>query len=126
MKQDIKDIVEEVSERTKGLCERCYSSGEHYHHSVSGKGKRTQLQTQYSVYLLCEPCHRLIHNDRLEDLRLKFETQNRYMDLELEVEEVRRLMGDRIYIKADIERVFEVRSEPIDERVVADVERGLR
>lgn len=121
----MKDIAEEVIERTKGMCEICYGPGEHLHHAVSGKGKRIEHQNQYSVYNLCRSCHELVHSNRFEDLRLKFETQKRYKELGLSEKEIKRLMGDRLYIKEDVEEVFNRRNKKVNDYIVESVIKGL-
>ena len=97
-----KQIVEEVMERSQGLCEVCYAPGVHLHHIIKGRGKRKEHESSLSVILLCYNCHmgtNGVHgkNGRELDLRLKRELQEKYKELGYTEEEVREKMGGRLY-----------------------------
>lgn len=95
-------IVQAVLERSKGLCEVCYSPGQHLHHIIGGHGRRTQHETRESVVLLCMNCHvgtRGVHGrlGRELDLKLKKKLQEIYFNQGYTEQEVRRLMGGKLY-----------------------------
>ena len=100
------DIAKAVIERAKRLCEVCGGHGVDLHHIISGNGKRTQHQNQYSVVLLCKGCHQGtygVHNNRVLDIELKLQLQGKYKELGYTEKETRKLMGGRLYSLEDKE-----------------------
>ena len=98
------DIAQHVLERAEGVCENCKNSNYmlQMHHIIGGRGKRKQHETKESVILLCWECHhgtKGIHGrDGNElDLKLKLDLQDRYFDMGYTEEEVRELMGGKLY-----------------------------
>jgi len=72
------------------------------HHIVFGSGKRTQHENEHSVILLCWHCHRGtngVHgkNGRKLDLHLKRCLQKKYFSMGYNENEVRELMGGKLY-----------------------------
>lgn len=97
-----KKIVQAVLERSKGLCEVCYAPGTELHHIIHGKGKRKQHETIESVVLLCYECHRGTYgvhgkNGSKLNRQLKIGLQEKYKSLGYSEEEIRELMGGKIY-----------------------------
>lgn len=97
-----KKIVQAVMERSKGLCEVCYSPGTEMHHCVYGRGKRKEHETIESVILLCWNCHHSnegVHgkNGRKLDLHLKKKLQEKYFKMGYTEDEVRKRMGGKLY-----------------------------
>lgn len=99
-----KKIVYKVLERSNGLCEAqgCFAPGTELHHCVYGYGKRKEHETAESIVLLCYECHRGtngVHgkNGRALNLELKRNLQKKYFDMGYTEEEVRRLMGGKLY-----------------------------
>lgn len=98
-----KHIAEKVIERSNMLCEVC---GGNYmvqlHHIVGGRGRRKVHETEESVIALCWHCH---HGDygihgkdgKKLNLKLKRDLQNRYFNKGYSEEEVRRLLGGKLY-----------------------------
>lgn len=94
---------ERVAERSTGICELCFSNNlVQHHHIIKGKGKRKQCETVYSIIALCWECH---HGDEgihgksgyKLDLQLKQRLQKAYFKQGLSEEEVRKLMGGKLY-----------------------------
>ena len=98
-----KQVVEEVLERSKGLCELCGSNNQvELHHIVYGSGKRTQLETPESVIALCYEHHKGnygVHgkNGSYLNTNLKRTVQGYYKAQGKSEEEIRTLMGGRLY-----------------------------
>ena len=97
-----KKIVQAVLERSKGLCEVCYAPGTELHHIIYGKGKRKEHETVESVVLLCYECHRGTYgvhgkNGSKLNRQLKIGLQEKYKSLGYSEEEIRELMGGKIY-----------------------------
>lgn len=98
-----KKIVQAVMERSKGLCEVCGSNFKtERHHIVKGRGKRKQHETVESVIALCWHCHYGtygIHGreGHILDRQLKLKLQETYFNQGYSVEEVRVMMGGKIY-----------------------------
>ena len=96
-------LVEQIYERSKGYCEICGSTHMlEIHHIIFGKGKRKQHERIESIILLCYSCHRGtngVHgkNGRKLDIRLKQRLQKTYQDKGYTEEEIRELMGGRLY-----------------------------
>lgn len=96
------EIVQAVIERSKLLCENCYGPGEEFHHIVKGRGRRKQHERVESVVLLCRKCHRGtngVHgkNGRKLDLKLKRRLQEEYLNQGYTEDEVREMMGGKLY-----------------------------
>lgn len=86
-----------------GNCEVC---GSGYmvqkHHIVGGRGKRKQHENEHSTIYLCWHCHHGtegVHgkNGRGLALQLKRQLQERYFSMGYEEEEIRQMMGGRLY-----------------------------
>lgn len=101
-----KKVYQQALERSQsGLCEvyGCNSNNStQLHHIIKGKGKRTQCERIESVLFVCWEHHhgnKGIHGkDGHElDLKLKLDLQQRYFDMGMAEEEVRRWMGGRLY-----------------------------
>lgn len=82
------------------LCESTYHVQRH--HIVGGRGKRCQHENEYSTIFLCWHCH---HGDdgchgkngRALTLKLKLLLQQKYFALGFVEDEVRRMMGGKLY-----------------------------
>lgn len=101
-----KAIAKAVLERSKGLCEVCQRPGQHLHHIIHGNGKRKQCETIESVINLCWSCHqgtKGVHgrDGRKLDLRLKLKLQETYTKQGHPEDEIRRMMGGKIYARPD-------------------------
>lgn len=97
-----KEIVREVIARSNSLCEVCGNLGSELHHVIKGNGKRKQHERAESIVLLCMDCHRGtngIHgkNGSELDLKLKRKLQDDYYNQGYSEDEVRSLMGGKIY-----------------------------
>lgn len=86
--------------------DKCEVCGSTYlvqrHHIVHGRGKRKQCETDLSVINLCWNCHHGdygVHgkNGKELDLRLKRELQGKYFRRGYTEDEVRELMGGKLY-----------------------------
>lgn len=101
--RDMAAIAELVDERSDGLCELCTGNNMvQKHHIIKGQGKRTQCQTQYSVKNLCWECHHGTYGIHGKygatlDMALKQRLQETYFNMGYTEEEVRELMGGRLY-----------------------------
>jgi 5-methylcytosine-specific restriction endonuclease McrA len=100
-----KAVYKAVMQRTGGYCENC---GQHaplsLHHAIYGKGKRQKHETIESCFGLCWHCHQGaggVHHNRELDIRLKLIVQDRYREQGKTEEEIRELMGGRIYFGGD-------------------------
>jgi 5-methylcytosine-specific restriction endonuclease McrA len=99
-----KKIVQAVLERSKGVCENCGAADYRVqlHHIIKGLGKRKQHETIESVILLCWNCHHGTYGvhgreGKELDIKLKRKLQETYFNQGYSVEEVRRMMGGKIY-----------------------------
>ena len=97
-------VKQEIHERSGGRCEICGSiHGLQHHHIV----KRSQggPDTAENIILLCWEHHHGTygvhgkHGHKL-DKQLKLQLQNKYFEQGKSEDEVRELMGGRLYIKA--------------------------
>lgn len=98
-----KNLVKKLKERSKGLCELCYSPGQHFHHIVGGNGKRKQHERIESLIYLCWDCHfgtEGIHgrDGHKLDLRLKRDLQDKYKEMGMSEEDIRYWMGGKLYV----------------------------
>lgn len=99
-----KQRYEKVIERSKGLCELCYSPNTtQIHHIIFGKGKRKQCETVYSLINLCWECHQGTYGVHGRegaklDLELKQELQRTYEGMGMSEDEVRRWLGGKLYL----------------------------
>lgn len=95
------EIVEAILERSQGLCEHCFAPGTEIHHIIFGSGRR-QHETIDSLILLCFNCHRGtggVHGreGRPLDLKFKRRLQKAYKGQGYTENEVREMMGGKIY-----------------------------
>lgn len=95
---------QKIIKRCKGRCENCGGmNGEvQMHHIVSGNGKRKQHENIDSIICLCWDCHhgtQGVHgkNGRELNLKLKVKLQETYFKQGYSEEEVRKLMGGKLY-----------------------------
>lgn len=98
-----KEIIKAVLERSNGLCEICGSSQMvQLHHIIGGNGKRKQHETEESVVALCWVHHhgtKGVHGreGKKLDRSLKIELQDKYKNKGYSEEEVRQMMGGKLY-----------------------------
>ncbi len=93
-----KKVYEAVSERAGGLCELCMEYKPlQLHHIIGGRGKRTQCETEYSCIMLCMDCHSEVHSRFRLDRALKKMVQALYMAQNYTEQEIRRMMGGKMY-----------------------------
>lgn len=99
-----KEIIQAVLERSGGLCEECGVADYmcQLHHIIGGRGKRKQHETVESVILLCWDCHHGtfgVHGreGKTLDLKLKKQLQETYFNQGYTENEVRRMMGGKLY-----------------------------
>ncbi|MBO8161309.1 MAG: hypothetical protein H0Z24_06690 [Thermosipho sp. (in: Bacteria)] len=102
-----KKIYEKVKERANGRCENCFryigEKGE-LHHILGGRGKRQIYEREETCIMLCKNCHDHKNQDLIKKLKLKL--QSYYFQQGYTEDEVRELMGGRLYLndKGEIER----------------------
>ena len=58
-----KPVREQVSERDKETCQRCYAQGCHIHHIVHGGTGRRRIHEIYNLITLCLECHTKAHTE---------------------------------------------------------------
>lgn len=98
-----KKIVQEVLRRSKGLCEICQSNDRvQLHHIIGGRGKRRECERVESVIALCYDHHHGtcgVHGreGHALSITLKLELQQKYFDLGYSENEVRQLLGGKLY-----------------------------
>ncbi len=95
-----KKLYATVSERANGACEICGEYGGEYlqlHHIINGSGKRRQHETEYSCIMLCVECHNEVHSNFRLNISLKKMVQALYMGQRYNEQEVRRMMGGKLY-----------------------------
>lgn len=87
--------------RERGYCALCGGRSDHRHHIISGTGRRKRCETKESVIDLCVYCHSLVHSAKGADIMtsLKLDLQKQYFDQGRSLEDVRELMGDKLYLK---------------------------
>jgi len=97
-------IYEQALSRAAMRCEYCgeYAHELEMHHILSGKGRRKQQERVETVAMLCYTCHRSeqgIHgrDGSKIDLDLKKRLQQYYFSQELSEQDVRTLMGGKLY-----------------------------
>jgi len=103
-KEDPNSIYNHVSERAAGRCEVCgvVCSELEMHHVLSGKGRRKQQERPETVLMLCNSCHSGDHgvhgtHGHVLGLQLKKEVQRHYYSMDLSEDEIRVLMGGKLY-----------------------------
>lgn len=85
------------------LCELCGSNHlVQRHHIIRGIGKRKQHENDHSTINLCWECHHGTYgvhgkHGKTLDLMLKQRLQKKYFAMGYSEEEVRRMMGGRLY-----------------------------
>lgn len=84
-------------------CIRCGRVGSiplHRHHLIAGNGRRKACETEESVIDLCYECHTFIHSGKGSEYwkKLKLELQKKYFAKGYSEDEVRKLMGGKIYL----------------------------
>ena len=88
------------AERANGYCEYCGVWGGdtlHCHHIL----RRVPQETTDNCVMLCLGCHTELHggkNSRKIDLDLKYMLQAKYEKQGLNIVEIRKLMGGKLYI----------------------------
>lgn len=99
-----KKIVQAVLERSGGVCENCGAADYRVqlHHIIKGRGKRKEHETIDSVILLCWNCHHGTYGvhgreGKELDLKLKRQLQEKYFSQGYTENEVRKLMGGKLY-----------------------------
>lgn len=101
-----KTIYKEVMKRANGKCECCGRRTElSLHHAVSGRGKRQKHESVESCFGLCWHCHQGpdgVHNNRELDIEFKLITQDRYRQQGKTDDEIRELMGGRLYFGGEV------------------------
>lgn len=99
-----KERYQKVEERSQGLCELCYSPNMvQIHHIIKGKGKRKQLETVYSLIMLCYECHHGTNGVHGRDgykldLLLKQRLEKTYRNIGLSEVDIRHWMGGKLYV----------------------------
>ena len=94
-----KKVYEAVANRADGSCEVCHRSGNlELHHIL----RRKVPATVSNCIMLCSQCHRSdqgIHgrDGHLLDISLKYKVQQEYFFKGMQQDEVRELMGGRLY-----------------------------
>jgi len=101
-----KHIYNQALERSEGgLCE-CYgcqsNNNTQLHHIIKGSGKRTQCERIESVLFLCWEHHfgnYGVHgkNGHVLDMKLKIKLQETYFNLGMSEDDVRKLLGGKLY-----------------------------
>ena len=90
----------EVIERADGRCEVCGAEGAEIHHVIP---RRKRIHRVETLILLCGPvtfkdtCHYKAHNADLKD-ELRQDLQEHYRQQGYKEDEIRELMGGRLYV----------------------------
>lgn len=96
-------IYELALRRADGCCEVCgRKTALEMHHILSGRGNRTQQERLETVIMLCEFCHRGEKGVHGKDgnelnLKLKLKLQEYYKQQGHSEDEIRKLMGGKLY-----------------------------
>ena len=90
-----KKVRKAVELRAGGRCELCGRRAMELHHIISGNGKRQQHEREETCIMLCDCCH---DHTRLGDT-LKHKLQSYYFGQGYSEDEVRKLMGGKLYLK---------------------------
>ena len=102
-----KKVYEKVLERSQGLCEICGSNNiVELHHIVKGNGKRNKCETVEGCIMLCFEHHKGtsgVHGrmGHALDIILKLQLQEKYFKQGKSEDEVRKLMGGKLYIGSE-------------------------
>jgi len=93
------EVYAAVRNRANGRCELCgkLSSDLELHHVVSGFGRRRQYESVETCLMLCHECHEQAHRDAKLNRALKLLIQERLMRAGRTEEEVRQIMGGRLF-----------------------------
>jgi hypothetical protein len=86
-----------VDRAVEAPCYLCGNSSHHWHHIIGGSGKRKSCETPFSRIYLCYRCHDLIHADYTLNKGLRLQLQGLYFSQGKDEQEVRKLMGGKIY-----------------------------
>ena len=90
-----KKLAEKIKSRKH--CEICGRPGEQIHHIFFGNGKRIRTEREECLAYLCRTCHHEgVHKYRELDLIFKRKAQRRLFK-EYTLEEVREIVGGKIY-----------------------------
>lgn len=95
-----KKLAKEVIEKSNGFCEMCGARGEQIHHVFGGNGKRIKTERIECLSYLCKECHlgkNGAHHNRGIDLMLKIKSQNRLLNQGYTEDEVREIVGGKLY-----------------------------
>jgi len=90
-------IRRQVMERSGGRCELCGAVAGELHHIISGRGKRKQYERVETCIMLCHRCH---NHSKIENMiTLKMRLQSYYFRQGYNEEQVRVLMGGKLYLQ---------------------------
>lgn len=93
-----KQVYKAVLERAGGLCELCFQYKPlQLHHIIGGSGKRKQHETVESCMMLCLECHDEVERNKRLDRALKKMVQAIYAGQGYGEDEIRRMMGGKLY-----------------------------
>ena len=93
------DVYEAVRKRANGRCELCgkLTSELQLHHVISGYGRRREHESVETCLMLCSECHREVHENAKLSRALKLLVEERLYRMGYNENEVRTLMGGRLY-----------------------------
>lgn len=92
-----KRVRQAVEERAGGKCEVCGRPAKELHHIINGNGKRRQNERVETCIMLCDRCHD--HNRAEKGYTLKRKLQSYYFQRGYDENQVRLLMGGKLYLK---------------------------
>ena len=94
-----KKLVEEIKDRSCGLCEICGGRGEQIHHIFGGNGRRRKTERKECLKLLCSRCHTKLHQNGINAVELKIIAQRELLEQGYTLDEVREITGGKIYLE---------------------------
>ncbi len=95
-------MISKEHDEGEKYCSICGSAGATVkHHIIPGIGKRKQQETKWSMVELCLFCHSFVHSSKGFEkmLELKLELQRLYFSQGKSEDEVRTMMGGKLYLK---------------------------
>jgi len=92
------EVYAAVRKRANGRCELCgkLTSELQLHHVISGYGRRRE-QSVETCLMLCSECHKEVHGNAKLNRALKLLVEERLYRMGYNENEVRTLMGGRLY-----------------------------
>ena len=93
------EVYAAVRKRANGRCELCgkLTNDLQMHHVVSGYGRRKAHESVETCIMLCVECHRAVHDNAKLNRALKLLVEERLYRAGYSENEIRQIMGGRLF-----------------------------